>query len=95
MVPTVHDAIGIEPPAAIRGVTQSPIQGFSLLSCFDDASAPSLHRTQHFEMFGHRSLYHQGWRAVCPWPCTLFIESGRRFGEPISDEQLTQLDAHS
>ena len=28
MVPTVLDALGIEPPAQIRGVTQSPLQGF-------------------------------------------------------------------
>jgi arylsulfatase len=31
---------------------------------------------------------------VCPWPGTSFTESGRRFGEPISYEQLIQLDAH-
>jgi arylsulfatase len=45
-------------------------------------------------MFGHRSLYHDGWRAVCPWPGTSFVESGRRFGDPISYEELTRLDAH-
>jgi arylsulfatase len=94
MVPTVLDALGIEAPTTIRGVTQSPIEGFSLASCFNDATAPSLHLTQYFEMFGHRSLYHQGWRAVCPWPGTSFSESGRRFGDPISYDQLIQLDAH-
>ena len=41
MVPTVLDAIGIEPPAAIRGVTQSPIEGVSFAHTFDDAKAPS------------------------------------------------------
>ena len=94
MVPTVLDALGIEAPTAIRGVTQSPIEGFSLASCFADSAAPSRHLTQYFEMFGHRSLYHDGWRAVCPWPGTSFEESGRRFGDPISYEQLIQLDAH-
>ena len=39
--------------------------------------------TQYFEMLGHRSLYHDGWRAVCPWPGTSFTESGRAFGAPI------------
>ncbi|HEY7032948.1 MAG TPA: arylsulfatase, partial [Thermomicrobiales bacterium] len=76
MVPTVLDALGIEPPAQIRGVTQSPLQGFSLTSSFDAAAAPALHVTQYFEMMGHRSLYHDGWRAVCPWPGTSFTESG-------------------
>jgi arylsulfatase len=94
MVPTVLDALGIEPPTTIKGVTQSPIEGFSLASCFADPAAPSRHLTQYFEMFGHRSLYHDGWRAVCPWPGTSFAESGRRFGDPISYDQLIQLDAH-
>jgi arylsulfatase len=94
MVPTVLDALGIEAPAQIRGITQSPIQGFSLKSSFDQAKAPALHITQYFEMLGHRSLYHDGWRAVCPWPGTSFIESGREFGAPIDYDELIQLDAH-
>src|SRR5215470_16908823 len=93
MVPTVLDALGLEPPAQIRGVTQSPIQGFSLKSSFDDAKAPSLHITQYFEMFGHRSLYHDGWRAVCPWPGPSFTESGLTFGAPIEYHKLIELDA--
>ncbi len=93
MVPTVLDALGIEPPAAIRGVTQSPLQGHSFAHTFDDAKAPTKHVTQYFEMFGHRSLYHDGWRAVCPWPGTSFTESGRAFGDPISYDKLTELDA--
>jgi arylsulfatase len=93
MVPTVLDALGIEPPAQIRGVTQSPLEGFSLTSSFDDAGAASLHVTQYFEMFGHRSLYHDGWRAVCPWPGTSFTESRLSFGAPLDHEKLTELDA--
>ena len=93
MVPTVLDALGIEPPTQIRGVTQSPLEGFSLKSSFDDAKAPALHITQYFEMFGHRSLYHDGWRAVCPWPGTSFTESGLTFGAPIDYHKLIELDA--
>jgi len=93
MVPTVLDALGIEPPTQIRGVTQTPLQGLSLKSSFDDAQAPALHITQYFEMFGHRSLYHDGWRAVCPWPGTSFVESGLPFGAPIDYAKLTELDA--
>jgi hypothetical protein len=44
-------------------------------------------------MFGHRSLYHDGWRAVCPWPGTSFSESGLTFGAPIDHNKLTELDA--
>ncbi len=51
------------------------------------------HIIQYFEMMGHRSLYHDGWRAVCPWPGTSFTESGRGFGTPITYDMLTELDA--
>ncbi|MDY6999406.1 MAG: arylsulfatase, partial [Actinomycetota bacterium] len=94
MVPTVLEALGIEPPAAVRGVTQSPIQGVSLAHTFDDASAPSKHHTQYFEMFAHRSLYHDGWRAVCPFPGTSFAEAGAGFGMlELTEDRLRELDA--
>jgi hypothetical protein len=95
MVPTVLDALGIEPPAVIKGVTQSPIEGVSFAHSFNDANAPTRHTTQYFEMLGHRSLYHDGWRAVCPWPGPSFVEAGKPFGMPISAETLAELDAHS
>jgi arylsulfatase len=44
-------------------------------------------------MMGHRSIYHDGWRAVCPWPGTSFRESGLLFGAPIDTNKLTELDA--
>lgn len=94
MLPTVLEALGIESPSTIKGVTQSPIEGFSLFDSFNKADAPDQHITQYFEMFGHRSLYHDGWRAVCPWPGTSFTESGHKFGDPISYEKLIELDAH-
>ena len=93
MLPTVLDALGLEPPVSLRGVTQSPLEGVSFAHSFDAAEAPSKHVTQYFEMMGHRSIYHDGWRAVCPWPGTSFAESGRRFGTPIPAATLTELDA--
>jgi arylsulfatase A-like enzyme len=95
MVPTVLEAIGVEPPAAIRGVPQTPLEGVSLAHTFDDAAAPSRHVTQYFEMFGHRAIYHDDWRAVCPWPAPNFTEAvqlGRTFGTPITPAILEELD---
>jgi hypothetical protein len=92
MVPTVLDALDLEPPVAIRGVAQSPIHGVSLAYSFDDKDADSRHGTQYFEMFGHRSIDHDGWRAVCPWPGPSFAEADKGFGEPISGDTLTELD---
>jgi arylsulfatase A-like enzyme len=94
MVPTVLEALGAEPPAAIRGVTQSPIHGVSFAHTFDDPAAASRRHTQYFEMFGHRAIDHDGWRAVCPWPGPSFAEAGQAFGAAISAEALTDLDAH-
>ena len=93
MVPTVLDLLGIEPPAAIRGVTQAPLHGVSFAHALDDAEAETRHHTQYFEMMGHRAIYHDGWRAVCPWPGPSFAEAGTGFGNPISAEKLTELDA--
>ena len=93
MVPTVLDLLGVEPPAAIRGVTQAPIQGVSFAHALDDAAAPSRHHVQYFEMLGHRAIYKDGWRAVCPWPGPSFAEAGTGFGNPISAEKLAELDA--
>src|SRR5215218_3795341 len=93
MVPTVLDVLGVEPPATIRGVPQSPLHGLSLAYTFEDPSAASRRRTQYFEMFGHRAIDHEGWRAVCPWPGPSFAEAARPFGTPITAADLTELDA--
>ena len=95
MVPTVLDALGVEPPETVRGVTQAPLEGVSFANSFNDAEASTRHDTQYFEMFGHRSIYHDGWRAVCPWPGPNFVEAaqaGRALGQPITSEVLDQLD---
>jgi arylsulfatase A-like enzyme len=93
LVPTVLDLLDVDPPASLRGVTQSPIQGVSFAHTLGDADAPTHHHTQYFEMLGHRSIYHDGWKAVCPWPGPHFA-GGKPFGEPITAQALQELDAH-
>ena len=94
MVPSVLEALGVEPPTHVRGVTQSPIEGVSFAHVFEDAKAESRHKTQYFEMFAHRSIYHDGWRAVCPFPGTSFKESGSSFGAlTLTEDMLRELDA--
>jgi arylsulfatase A-like enzyme len=74
IVPTILDVVGIAEPASFGGVTQKPIEGVSMAYTFDAANAgvPSRRRTQYFEIFGNRALYHDGWIASCrhgrlPW----------------------------
>ena len=93
MVPTILDLLGVEPPTSIRGVTQAPLHGLSLVGTIDDVDAASPRTTQYFEMLGHRAIYHDGWRAVCPWPGPSFTEAGVGFGQPISADRLSELDA--
>ncbi len=97
LVPTILEALDVEAPAMIRGVPQSPVQGLSFAHSFDDASAETKHHTQYFEMFGHRSIYHEGWKAVCPFPGPNFVEAAekeRYFGMPLTAELLNDLDAN-
>ena len=64
IVPTILDCVGVEPPAVLKGFTQSPIQGVSMRYTFDDATAPSRRETQYYSMLGTRAIYHQGWKVV-------------------------------
>ena len=64
----------------------------SFAHTFDTPTSASLHHTQYFEMLGHRAIYHDGWRAVCPWPGPSFTEAGVGFGQPISAQTLSELD---
>lgn len=72
LAPTILAAAGVEAPAMINGVAQQPIDGLSLLATFADAKAPSPRRTQYFNVYGNRSIYHDGWmasafRGRAPW----------------------------
>jgi arylsulfatase A-like enzyme len=64
LVPTVYDIIGIDPPDEYKGVEQKPVEGVSLAYSFNNADAPTQKQVQYYEMFGHRALWHDGWKAV-------------------------------
>jgi arylsulfatase len=63
IVPTILEAAGIVAPTMINGVTQSPIEGTSLVYSFDDAKAPTRHASQYFELMANRGIYENGWMA--------------------------------
>jgi len=74
IVPTILEATGLPAPDVVDGIAQKPIEGVSMAYTFDkaNANAPSKHRTQYFEMFGNRGIYHDGWYAntrpiTAPW----------------------------
>jgi arylsulfatase A-like enzyme len=62
LVPTLYDLLGVEPPDVLKGYTQSPIEGESIVASFTDPEAPE-RETQFYSMLGMRAIYHQGWLA--------------------------------
>jgi arylsulfatase len=62
IVPTIYEALGVEPPEEVKGYTQWPLEGTSFLASFDDAKAPSK-ETQYYVMLGTRAIWHKGWKA--------------------------------
>ena len=72
ILPTVLDAAGITAPDSVDGITQQRMDGISMTYTFDDADAPDRRKTQYFELFGNRAIYHDGWIAnttprAAPW----------------------------
>jgi arylsulfatase len=64
VVPTILDLAGVGAPQVYNGVPQMPVHGVSMRYSFDDATAPTRRQTQYFEMFTHRAIWHDGWKAV-------------------------------
>ncbi|MGA7804829.1 arylsulfatase [Bradyrhizobium sp.] len=68
LLPTLLDLVGVSVPAAIAGCPQMPLEGESFARSITDPAAPSKSSPQYFEMFGHRGIYHGGWKAVAYHP---------------------------
>jgi arylsulfatase A-like enzyme len=63
ITPTILEAATVKVPTMINGVKQKPIEGFSLVYSFDNAKAPTHHKSQYFELMGNRGIYDNGWMA--------------------------------
>jgi arylsulfatase A-like enzyme len=74
VAPTVLEAAGLPEPTFVNGEQQMPYEGVCMAYAFDGADAPDRHKTQYFEMFCNRGIYHKGWTAVTrhstPWDMT-------------------------
>ena len=64
LAPTLLDIVGVKPPKTINGVKQMPIEGTSFARSLKNRKAKSKSKPQYFEMFGHRGLVQDGWKAV-------------------------------
>ena len=64
VLPTVLETLGMEAPDTYRGIEQIPVTGSSFAYAFDESDAPTPKEAQYFEMFGHRGIWLDGWKAV-------------------------------
>ena len=71
VAPTILEAAGLPEPRVVNGVPQRSMDGVSMAYLFEDADAEERRKTQYFEMFGNRAIYHEGWFArtihKAPW----------------------------
>jgi arylsulfatase len=68
LAPTLLDVAGVKPPRMVNGIRQMPLEGTSFARSLGNAKAPSKKGAQYFEMFGHRGLVQNGWKAVAFHP---------------------------
>jgi arylsulfatase len=85
IMPTILEAVGVQAPLTINGVTQRPIEGVSMMYTFAKANAPPARRTQYFEMMGNRALYHDGWIACTTPKRPPWINVGGSTKDPADD----------
>ena len=64
VLPTILEAAGLPAPEKVNGVAQKPVDGISMLYSLNDAKAAERRKTQYFELYGTRGLYHDGWMAA-------------------------------
>lgn len=84
ILPTVLEATGIEQPFSVYGIQQAPIEGESMVYSWDNPSDPSARKTQYFEMFGNRAIYHDGWVATTTPPVPPWVSVAEPL-DPIKD----------
>jgi arylsulfatase A-like enzyme len=85
IVPTILEATGIPAPVMVNGTAQKPIEGVSMAYTFDKANAnvPSTRRTQYFEMFANRAIYHDGWIAATTPPAPPWLLGTTKLPEDV------------
>jgi arylsulfatase A-like enzyme len=75
VLPTILEVTGVKPAAA--GKDRLPLHGTSMAYTWNAPAAPSRRETQYIEIYGHRAIYHQGWKAVTFHPPGAPFETDR------------------
>jgi arylsulfatase A-like enzyme len=86
---TIYELIGIEPPSSVNGIEQRELEGTSLAYTFDEPDAPTRKDRQYFEMFAHRAIWKDGWKAVTMHPAR---GAALRIGDPDLEIRMGRFD---
>jgi arylsulfatase len=89
LVPTILDALEVDPPETIGGHVQSDFDGVSMRYSFDAADMPTTRSTQFYSMLGSRAIWHDGWKAVTTHPT---ISGWGNFGKDTWELYHTETD---
>ena len=93
VVPTLMDLLQLKWPKYLSGIKLAEMDGISFAPHLGDAARPGDHITQYFEIMGHRSIYHDGWRAVAPWPGPSNKEASKMWPAELSNQDLERVEA--
>ena len=77
LVPTLLDLLDLTPPSRLKGLDCLALDGESFAPQLKGAAGTSRKRPQYFEMFGHRGLWADGWKAVA------FHPRGKSFDDDV------------
>jgi arylsulfatase len=88
VMPTILELVDVEAPTTIGYVPQTDLDGIGFGYLLDPGGegAAGRHVTQHFEMFGSRAIYHDGWKAVTFHPVGPIYGDGLNPNAPFDDD---------
>ena len=64
VMPSILEILGLEAPKIFNGIEQLEVAGTSFAYLLNSESEPTRKKVQYFEMFGHRAIWSDGWKAV-------------------------------
>ena len=64
VMPSILEILDLEAPKIFNGIEQLEVAGTSFAYLLNSESEPTRKKIQYFEMFGHRAIWSDGWKAV-------------------------------
>ena len=88
---TIYDILDIDPPFAVDGFEQDPLDGVSMVYTFEDTAAVDRKKVQYFDIYGSRGVYQDGWFACAFGPREPWNRTGAKIATWNPDEDVWEL----